>query len=831
MEYLEGETLARRLEKGALPVEQVLRYGMEVADALDKAHRRGVVHRDLKPGNIMLTPQRGAKVLDFGLAKSPPAPGVGAVAVSEAPTESAALTADGPIVGTFQYVSPEQLGGKEADTRSDIFSFGAVLYEMATGKMAFSGKTLYSVAAAILEREPESMAVVQPMTPPALQRLVKRCLVKDPEDRWQTAHDLAVELKWIAEAGSQAGVAAPVVSRHKVRARVAWGVAVVSLVLAAAFAIAYIRQIAASRRAGPIRSHILPAENVTFAFGGPVGGAVLSPDGTRLVFPGRDASRRGALWVLPLDSFSARRLEGTEDASYPFWSPESRTIGFFAGGKLKRIDASGGPAQTICDAPLGRGGAWSERDVIVFAPGARSGLSRVPATGGMPAQITRPHQSQGDFSHRWLTFLPDGRHLLFWGGNPLATSAPNYGIFLLALDSTEPKFLVQADSSALYAPPGYLLYLRDETLMAQRFDAGSLSLRGDAFPIAERVWSTGGYRLGLFTVSRTGLLAYETGQEVNSQFLWVDARGNKLGTAGEPGSQTFPALSPDGGRLAYAMQDPQSNNVDIWVMDLARGVRTRFTFDAAADELPVWSPGGGRIVFGSNRKGHHDLYVKNASGAASEELLYESDGPKFPTDWSRDGRFIAFNSLDPKGKTNWDIWVLPLFGDRKPFPYLQTEFNEVAATFSPDGHWLAYQSNETGSYEVYVAPFPGGGGAPPGGLTAVKPLGETGSGPQGGKWQVSQGGGVQPAWKRGGSSLFYLAPGAKLMEVSVKEKGSAVEIGGPHQLFQIPLQWVGPFDRAYTVAPNGQRFLVNTVQQGSASEPLTLITNWTAGLK
>jgi Tol biopolymer transport system component len=515
--------------------------------------------------------------------------------------------------------------------------------------------------------------------------------------------------------------------------------------------------------------------------------------------------------VRPLDSLSAQRLEGTDDSINPFWSPDSRTIGFFAGGKLKKIDASGGPAQTLCDAPNGRGGAWSEHDVIVFAPEVLSGLSRVPAAGGMPAQITHLCQSQVGTSHRWPTFLPDGRHFLFWGGSTFATNASNSGIFLGALDSSEPKFLVQADSNALYAAPGYLLYLRGETLMAQPFDAGSLKLKGDASPIAEHV-SSPGYYVGLFTVSRTGLLAYETGQRVNVnvQFLWVDEQGNKLGTVGEPSDQAFPLLSPDGARLAYEMRDPQSKDLDIWVMDLARGVRTRFTFDPAADRVPVWSPDGSRIVFGSSRKGHYDLYVKNASGAASEGLLYESDGDKFPRDLSRDGRFIVFDSVDPKGRTNSDIWVLPLFGDRKPFPYLQTEFNEGAATFSPDGHWLAYQSDETGTFEVYAAPFPSGGG---------------------GKWQVSQGGGFQPTWKRDGSSLFYLAPGGKLMEANVNEKGSAVEIGLPHQLFQMASIADGPDVGAYTVASNGRRFVVNAFLQGSAPEPLTLVTNWTAGLK
>jgi hypothetical protein len=389
------------------------------------------------------------------------------------------------------------------------------------------------------------------------------------------------------------------------------GVAAVLAAALAALSVAYIRHISASRRAGPIRSLILPPEKVSFAVGGDWGGPVLSPDGTRLVFPARDPS--DTLWVRPLDSLSAQRFEGTEDAAFPFWSPDSRTIGFFAGGKLRRIDASGGPAQTICDAPNGRGGAWSELDVIVFAPDVYSGLSRVPAAGGIPAQITHPSPAQADFTHRWPTFLLDARHFLYWGGNPYTTNLPNPGIYLGALDSTEAKFLVRVDSNALYAPPGYLLYLRGQTLMAQPFDSGRLKLEGDAFPIAEHVWSPQSSAFGLFTVSRTGLLAYATEQVFQQEFLWVDEHGNQVGAVGEPARQYNLLLSPDGARLAYVMQDPQSKNENIWVVDLARGVRTRFTFDPAEDDTPVWSPDGSRIVFASSRKGRMDLYVKNVS--------------------------------------------------------------------------------------------------------------------------------------------------------------------------------------------------------------------------
>ncbi len=819
MECLEGETLAARLEKGPLPAEQVLRYGIEIADALDKAHRRGVVHRDLKPGNVMLTPQGGVKILDFGLAKS--APSVGAIhksPLADSPTQSSPITAEGTIVGTFQYMAPEQLEGREADARSDIFSFGAVLYEMATGKKAFPGKSKFSVASAILEKDPEPIGSIQPMAPPALERVVERCLAKDPEDRWQTARDITVELKWILEAGSQAGVPAPVVSRRKIREKIAWGVAAVGVLLAASLAFAYMRHILTPVH--PVRSSIILPEKVRLSaiFGG---GPVLSPEGTRLALPLRDSDGKQKLFLRPLDSLTAQPLEGTEGGSYPFWSPDGRYIGFFAQGKLKKIDVFGGPPQTVCDAPNGRGGTWSQGGVIVFSPETLGSLSRVPAAGGAPTVITRLDQSRRETSHRWPTFLPGGRHFLYWGGDPfgsggatllatLTTSANGpSGIFLGTLDSNELKFLFPADSDALYAPPGYLLSLREQTLMAQPFDEGSLKLTGEAFPIAEQVSNPAAFRLGLFTASQNGILVFQTGPGDQSQLRWIDASGKEVGTVGDAGFHDWPRLSPDGQRLAESVLDRQSRNIDVWLVDLGRGVRTRFTFDPAVDFDPVWSPDGKRIVFASNRKGHYDLYVKNASGAGNEELLFESEADKLPSDWSRDGRYIAFSALDPKTKTNYDIWVLPLFGDRKPFPFLRTQFDELQAGFSPDGHWLAYASNESGVFEVYVAPFPGTGA----------------------KWQVSQGGGVQPTWSRDGKNLFYVVAGSKMMEVEVKAKGSTVEFGNPRQVLEANFYRGGPYGHAYEVAPSGQRFLVNAIPQAIGSTPLTLVVNWTAGLK
>jgi eukaryotic-like serine/threonine-protein kinase len=826
MEYLEGETLLKRLERGPLAGEQLFQMAIEISDALDKAHRKGVVHRDLKPGNIMLTPA-GAKVLDFGLAKtaaplmpgssssgkaSPAGATEGATAGATAsPTLSSPLTTAGSVVGTFQYMSPEQLEGREADARSDIFSFGAVLYEMATARRAFPGKSRYSVASAILEKDPDPISSVAPTAPAALERVVNRCLAKDPEDRWQSARDVTVELQWASEHASPA-VAAPAKTVTVVKAsplsKAAWGVAGVSLLAAIALGMAYFLRPSAT--AQPIRSLISQPDKTLFAFDGTEGGPELSPDGIRMVFPATDAAGKEALWVRPLDSLSSQRLEGTDGATFPFWSPDSRHLGFFQDGKLKKIDVTGGPAVTLCDVPDGRGGAWSKKDVIVFAPGSlNSVLSSVDAAGGAPVLIPTHKGTGSAFSNRWPVFLPDGKHFLYLSGDLTATGTSKLGIYVGELGTEEQQFLVQADSGALYAPPGYLLYLRGDTLMAQPFDAGNQKLKGEAFPVAEQVASPQLFRLGFFTVSQNGLMVYQTGEAASSgQFVWFDADGKPGAAVSEPGTEQEPLLSPDGHQLAYVVSDSSGRSADVWILDLARGVRTRFTFGPDIADSPIWSPDGSRIVYDLIQAGKGDLYVKNASGAGSAETLFKSDANKAPLDWSRDGRYILFTALDPQGKTKYDIWALPLFGDRKPFPFIHSEFEEPDGVFSPDTHWVAFESDESGNYEVYLSPFPQGGG----------------------KWQVSQGGGVQPIWNHNGTALYYLAPGGKLMQVSIQEKGSAVEIGTPHQLFQASIADSGAFGRAFSVSPDGKRFLVEKQERGSAP-PLTLVANWTAGLK
>jgi tRNA A-37 threonylcarbamoyl transferase component Bud32 len=547
MEYIEGESLADRLSKGPLPVDQALRYSIQVANALDKAHRSGIVHRDLKPANIMLT-KSGAKLLDFGLAKLRGNSSEAAPSLTSLPTERVSITAEGTILGTFQYMAPEQLEGREADARTDIFAFGAVVYEMATGKRAFNGKSQASLITAIMSADPQPISELQPMSPPALDRIVKRCLGKDPDERWQTAHDLMEELKWVAEAGSQAGAAAPVAARRKIRER-GWMIATVVFFLAAGLlAVAYFRRAPVETAAAATRFFIYPPEKVSFT-----GTFAISPDGRRIVFRGTSEGKT-LLWVRALDSLSAQPLAGTQEALFPFWSPDSRFIGFYSSGKLKKIEATGGPAQPLCDAPLGAQGAWNRDNVIVFAPNFADALYRVSAAGGAPVPLTTLDASRKETAHVLPNFLPDGRHFIY-----LVTNAQreNTGIYVGSLDSKETKLLVNTYQGAAYAPPGYLLFMRERTLMAQSFDADRLELKGEPFPVAEQVdlQLSAEPRFASFSVSETGALVYRSGSRRNYQLTWFDREGKQLGTIGPPGAYGNPWLSPDEKRVTVELAE------------------------------------------------------------------------------------------------------------------------------------------------------------------------------------------------------------------------------------------------------------------------------------
>ncbi|HXH48529.1 MAG TPA: protein kinase, partial [Terriglobia bacterium] len=706
-------------------------------------------------------------------------------------------------LGTAAYMSPEQAKGQRVDRRADIWAFGCVLYEMLSGRKPFEGETISDVLAAVIMKDPDWAAKPE-ATPQAIKKLIYRCLQKDRRQRLQAIGEARITIEETIS-GVGEGSALPGVSPEQREPKglpyriLPWALAAVGFLLAAVLVVAYLFKSPAAP-VQSIQSLITAPEKVSFvSYGQPV----LSPDGKRMVLRVVDAAGSVSLWVRPLDSLTAERLQGTGRGGFPFWAPDSRQLGFFQDGKLKKIDVTGGPPVLICDAPAGLGGAWSKSGVIIFAPqlGA-AGLSSVPAAGGTASAIVGP---KGPSSNRWPVFLPDGRHFLYSSGGLGAAGTSKLGIYVGELGSNEQKFLLQSDSQALYSPPGYLLFLRGDTLMAQRFDAGSLKLEGGAFPVAEHIPSTG-LRLGLFSVSQTGLLVYATGGgESSGQLVWMDASGKEIAKVGPP-EVSVPALSPDGKRLAYMAVNSGGNGTDIWLMDLARGVQTRFTFGPRYNAFPVWSPDGTRIAYSSYGANGVNILVKAASGAGNAETLFKADANAVPNDWSRDARYILFFMQNDRG--DGDIWALPLFGERKPFPYLQTQFNEGDSFFSPDGHWVAYVSDESGSYEVYLSPFPPGGG----------------------KWQVSQGGGVQPQWRHDGSALYYLAPGGKLMEASVKEKGSVVEIGAPHELFQKPFSRLGLVRPSYVVTPEGKRFLVNVASE-AASAPLTLVTNWPALLK
>ncbi len=781
MEYLEGETLAACLAKGPLPVAPALGYAIQIADALAQAHRRGFCHRDLKPGNIMLT-RSGAKLLDFGLAKRAP------TAVANEATVSADLTGKGALIGTLPYMAPEQVEGREADARTDLFAFGSVLYEMVTGHKAFSGHTAANLMAAILERDPPPLPGG---CPPALDRLVRRCLAKDPEQRWQNAQDLKVELQWIVEGASTQTAQPP---PWRLRRLAPWLAAGLFATLAAILAVLYFRPGPPPERT--VRFLVPPPET-----GQSFGFHSVSPDGQWLAFIAAAPDKGGQLWVRRLDATTAQPLTAAPMAGTPFWSPDSRSIAFFTGDKLMKIDVRGGPPQAICDAPGPYAqGAWSSSGVILFHSGLRSPLYEVAATGGEAKLVLPLDPSRQETSHTSPQFLPDGRHFLYF---MQSGRTENRGIYLGSLDSKNSKLLLNTDRNAVYSESsaglGHLLFLKGTILMAQPFDGRRFRLMGEASPVAEGIAAI---RLAdiapaAFSASGNGVLAYRQGsQGVVGELVWFDRQGRRVSTVGEPAEYNTLALSPDETRLAVARMNPQTDTNDLWLFDLQRGSSSRFTFDPADEINPVWSPDGSRIAFCSTRKGFYDIYQKPVSGAGEDQALLESAEKKFPSAWSPDGRFILYALA---GVT----WALPLEGDHKPLGPLLP--GGSPAEFSPDGRWVAYHSGESGRVEVYVQSYP----------------------PSGGKWQVSKAEGSDPQWRRDGKELFYLA-GNKVMAVEVQTDSQGFRTGTPQPLFDVPPMASG--GKRYQVAANGQRFLVNVPLETPPS-PITVVTNWTAGLK
>jgi eukaryotic-like serine/threonine-protein kinase len=793
MECVEGETLARRLEKGPLPLEQAIKFGMQIADALDKAHRSGVVHRDLKPGNIMLT-STGAKLLDFGLAKPTAAP-VSAATLTA--VQAVPVTEEGTIVGTFQYMSPEQVEGKELDGRSDIFSLGAVLYEMVTGKLAFEGKSQLSVASAIMEKEPEPISSAKPMTPPALDHAVKNCLAKLSDERWQTARDLALELKWIAEGGSQAGEAVRVPSSRRSWDRASWLMASMFFLVAVAAGAAWWR--ASHRHPPSMYFHT----SVPFA----ANDVALSPDGRMLAMIAYSGQANYyVLWTHEIGGHKTNSIDGTQGATYPFWSPDGKFIAFFADGKLKKVDVSGGQPQVLCDAPNGRGGTWNRDGVIVFTPDGFGGLFRVSSSGGSPVEMTKPDSSRFETSHRWPVFLPDGKHFIYLAAN-FSGQTENNAIFLGSLDSQERSLVVGTSTNAAYAGPGYLVYMRDKTLVAQPFDGRRFVLSGEPHTLSDEVLYASLVGRAVFSVSNGDVLVTQTGKGASlSQLTWFDRSGKATGTVGVPGMYSNVRLSPDGRKVVGDQTDQDGRLTDIWIREVVPGLPpTRLTFDPSLHWTPIWSPDGKQIMYSANRKLGMQLYVKNADGSGSEKEVTDLGLGLMVNawDWSRDGKYALFRKRNELWYFSWPESVAK--------PLIQANWTVQNAHFSPDGRWMVYASNETGNMEIYVSTFPSGDG----------------------KWQVSSAGGQEPRWRQDGKELFYLSAEGKMMAVAVTP-GSAFKAGSPVRLFQTThrRQPISAQDRfSYDVSGDGQRFLINTKLDEANVAPLSIHLNWASDME
>jgi serine/threonine protein kinase len=796
MELLQGDTLAARLArtKGGLPINEALSIAAQVAEALAFAHRHQIVHRDIKPANIMVTPT-GVKLLDFGLAR------LHDREVSAESRTQTSLTEPHGGVGTLAYMPPEQLDGR-ADQRSDIFAFGAVLFELLTGRKAFAGETASAVIAAIVRSDPPAVSSLRPKVSKAVDRVVRRCLAKDPDARWQSAADLGDELRWVSGQTTPGEHAAESASRRvRVLAVLA---ATLSVVLIGAFILWWPWQPAAI----PSSPQEMRTEIVTPSTEDPASFA-LSPDGRQIVFVA--ASENGSrLWLRSLSTTAAQPLAGTEGATSPFWAPDGRSVGFFAANALKRLELGGGGPQILAAISTSRGGTWNADGVIVFAPSTIGPLMRISETGNNVTAATAlgPHQT----GHLWPHALPNGRQFLYYAQGRADAS----GIYLGALDGGTPARLAPSDSAGVFLLAGagstesirgggWLLWVRSGALVAQRLDVEQAKLTGEPIALGDGV-AVERFRAAV-SAAAAGAIAYRPEGNHLRQLTWVDRSGTARGTIGDPDRNdlTAPRVSPDGSRVVVSRK--VQGNIDVWLLDGA--VASRLTFDAAADLYPLWSPDGTRIVFRSNRTGRFELYQKSSRGGGLEERIVASDQHKAATGWSADGRFLLYASFD--SQTSNDLWVVPMPGARTPAVFLKTPFSEGFGTFSPDGRWVAYDSNESGRMQIYVRPF-----VPPGSRS-----------PAVGQWQVSASGGMYPVWRPDGKELYYIDSSGTMMAAPIVITGSTLDPGAPVRLFATRIVSGGGETgqgRYYDVAPDG-RFLINTVVNDAAA-PITLVMNW-----
>jgi Tol biopolymer transport system component len=788
MECLEGETLARRLEKGALPLEQVLKYGAQIADALDKAHRAGIVHRDLKPGNIMLTAV-GAKLLDFGLAKP-------TAVLTEATTSAATplhspMTQEGTVVGTFQYMSPEQVEGKEIDGRSDIFSLGAVLYEMLTGKRAFEGKSQLSVASAILEKEPAVISVVKPMTPPVLDHTIGKCLAKTPDERWQSASDVASELKWILTAGSQAASAVHGVSHRKYRERAIWIVGVAVLALLAAY-LGW-QGGRGEPSAGAVHLTIaLPAGKVLLnSSSEPM---AITPDGSAIVYAAAGDDRKTQLYLRKVDSFESTPIGGTEEGSSPFISPRGEWLGFFTGdGKMKKVLLRGGSPVVLADAAF-LGGSWGDDDTVYFTKSVTSGIYAVPAGGGQPRQVTHTGATADDRFHLWPKTLPGNYGIIFtvWTGR----SFNDARIEGLLFKTGERKVLVEGGTDGRYLPNGYLAYTRNGTLFAVPFDPKRLEVKGAPMSLIEGVMSGAANGDADFAVSNNGTLVFRPGSVTSFQrnLVWMDRTGKTSNIIAEVKPYASPAISPDGQRIALTLQ---GSSFDVWVYDLQRGALTKASF-GGDDYRPEWSPDGKMLGYDSSKSGHQQVYVKHGIAQGGETVVTDGPEDKQFCGWTPDGHEMIFSRLNKD--TGWDLYAAAVEGDRKVRPLVVAPFNQNQARLSPDGKWLAYVSDESGQPEVF--------------LQAMNDATN--------RAQVSTEGGASPRWTRVGNELLFTS---KTRIMSVKLAGNGLNLGKPVALFEDKRAWNG-----YDIAADGRLVVSQDVDEAGGTQ-ISVVLNWFGEMK
>lgn len=797
MEYLEGETLSERLSRGPIPYDEMLQISIQIASGLDAAHHQGLIHRDLKPGNIMLT-RDGIKLLDFGLAK---------IQADESGqrradiTQTTPLTGANTILGTMQYMSPEQLEGKPADVRSDIFAFGAIMYEMSTGKRAFEGSSSATLIAAIIERDPVSISVIMPETPPLFERLVKKCLSKDPRHRWQSASDLSDELRWISQAGSQVGLPALVAARRKFKfdlARLVGAVTIISTLV-----LAYLLY-AEKTRPAPEMPVARYAVNIKQGLSN-IFWPRISPDGGSVAFHADDSSGTNRIWVRPVNSLEAYPLLNTEDARRFFWSPDGRNVAFFVGDQLKRIPIAGGQAQLVCQGPTGSDGSWSVSDLIIFDGNANDTMKIVPAGGGLARPASLVDTADGELSYAWPWFLPDGKHFIFTASVRQGSDRNSVTdrIKLGSVDSTSSVTLYELSHNVdrvEYSNEGYILFVEQDNLTGLPFDADKLQVTGEPKPIAMRIGTAA--NTYAFSVSNTGTLLYQTNNQSSlSELGFVDRTGEKIKTISQLGRYFDVDLSPDGSMVAYSAVEEGANAMDIWVYDLRRNVPTRLTFDPASDTKPVWSPDSKKVYFTSNREGRFfAIYRKDANGLGDAELVYASDSSNaVPNDFTRDGTRLLFR----EDNSTADIGVLSLKDSNRVSMLANSPFFEAMARVSPDGKYVAYVSRESGRREVYVRKLDGTGG----------------------KWQISTEHAENPRWNRDGTELFYLTYDFQVMAVKVST-GDDFQAEIPVELFKAQFQYPGNINVPYDVSADGQSFLVNGRLTESDPGEIVVVENW-----